>query len=420
MFNSLPTTSTDHVKLPSGRSVSAAAPWPYFSEDEIDAAVKVLRSGKTNYRTGNEGQAFEREFAEFVGCKHGIALANGTLALELALYALDIGSGDEVITTARTFIASASAVVMRGATPVFADVDPNSQNLTAETIRAALTPKTKAIILVHLAGWPCDMDPIMALAKEHDLKIIEDCAQAHGATYKGQMVGSFGEMAAFSFCQDKIMTTAGEGGMLLLNDTALYEKAWAFKDHGKSYREDRRRSGRPTQFRWLHESFGTNWRISEVQSAVGRAQLRKLPGWITRRREHAALLRERLSRWSALRIPQPDEESCHAYYKFYVFVKPEELAPGWNRDRIIEAIYEQGKFCQSGSCSEVYLEKAFDASGLTPQKRLRIAKRLGETSLMFLVHPTLLEQDITETCDVVDRVMREASRHASQSASLSW
>ena len=415
MLDSLPTTFSNRQKLPDGRSVSAAAPWPHFAEDEIEAAVKVLRSGRTNYRSGDEGEKFEREFAEFVGCKHGIALANGTLALELALYALDIGPGDEVITTARTFIASASAIVMRGATPVFADVDPNSQNLTAETIRTALTPRTKAVILVHLAGWPCDMDPIMALAKKHDLKIIEDCAQAHGASYKGKQAGSFGDAAAFSFCQDKIMTTAGEGGMLLLNDTELYEKAWAYKDHGKSYQEDRKR-GRPTQFRWLHESFGTNWRLSEVQSAVGRVQLEKLPGWLIRRRENAALLRERFSRWSALRLPQPGAESRHAYYKFYVFVKPEELAPGWSRDRIIESIYRLGAFCQSGSCSEVYREKAFDASGLAPYKRLNVAKELGETALMFVVHPTLSRQEIAETCDVVDRVMVQASRHTPESA----
>ena len=199
------------------------APWPSFAEDEVEAAAAVLRSGNVNYWTGEEGHQFEAELAAFTGCKHAIALANGTVALELALYALGIGPGDEVVTTSRTFIASASCAVMRGALPVMADVDRDSQNITADTIRAALTPRTEAIIAVHLAGWPCDMDPIMELATSTGLKVIEDCAQAHGASYKGRPVGSMGDVAAFSFCQDKIMTTGGEGGMLTTNDAEALE-----------------------------------------------------------------------------------------------------------------------------------------------------------------------------------------------------
>jgi dTDP-4-amino-4,6-dideoxygalactose transaminase len=233
------------------------APWPSFTPEEADAVQKVLLSNKVNYWTGTEGREFEKEFAAYCGAKHAIALTNGTVALELALFALGIGPGDEVITTSRTFIASASCIVMRGATPVIADVDPVSQNVTAETIRPLITPRTRAIIAVHLAGWPCDMDPILALAREHGLKVIEDCAQCHGATYKGRPVGSLGDVAAFSFCQDKIMTTGGEGGMLTTRDTALWERAWAFKDHGKSFDAVYNRQ-HPPGFRWLHESFGTN------------------------------------------------------------------------------------------------------------------------------------------------------------------
>ena len=185
------------------------SPWPYFAPDEIAAAVRVLESGNVNYWTGNEGRQFELEFAEFAGCRHAVAVANGTVALELALRTLGIGPGDEVVTSSRTFIASASCAVAVGARPVCADVDRDSGNITADTIRAVLTPATKAMVVVHLAGWPCEMDPILELAHERRLKVIEDCAQAHGATYKGRPAGSLGDIAAFSFCQDKIMTLPG-------------------------------------------------------------------------------------------------------------------------------------------------------------------------------------------------------------------
>lgn len=384
------------------------APWPSFTEEEADTVKQVLLSNKVNYWTGAEGREFEKEFAAACGVKHAIALANGTVALELALTALGIGPGDEVVTTSRTFIASASAIVMRGATPVIADVDPVSQNLTVETIRPLITPKTKAIIAVHLSGWPCDMDPILVLAKEYGLKVIEDCAQAHGARYKGRPVGSMGDVAAFSFCQDKIMTTGGEGGMLTTNDPALWEKAWAFKDHGKSFDAVYNRE-HPPGFRWLHESFGTNMRLTEMQSAIGRIQLRRLPEWVEARRRHAAILTEVFEKISALRVTVPSEAIYHSYYKYYVFVRPEQLMAGWDRDRIMNAVNSEGIPCFSGSCSEIYLEKAFTEAGLGPSTRLPVAKELGETSLMFLVHPTLSEENMRETVRVVAKVLEQAT-----------
>jgi hypothetical protein len=384
------------------------APWPYFPQDEITAATTCLSSGKVNYWTGTEGREFEKEFAAYAGCSHAIALTNGTVALELALYALGIGPGDEVITTCRTFIASVSCIVMRGATPVLADVDPVSQNITADTIRPLITPQTKAIITVHLAGWPCDMDPIMELAREHDLKVIEDCAQCHGATYKGRPAGSLGDVAAFSFCQDKIMTAGGEGGMLTTSDEQVWRRAWEFKDHGKSYNAVYNRQY-PNGFRWLHESFGTNWRLTEMQSAIGRVQLRKLMEWTRTRNHHAAILTEGFSRISALLVTIPPPDIYHAYYKYYVFVRPDMLKPGWDRDRIMAAVNAEGIPCFSGSCSEIYLEKAFADAGYTPAERLPVARHLGETSLMFLVHPTLSDKDMTDTVRAVEKVMGDAT-----------
>jgi dTDP-4-amino-4,6-dideoxygalactose transaminase len=381
--------------------------WPHFAQDEIEAAARVLESGKVNYWTGEEGRQFEQEFAAHVGSRHAVALANGTVALECALKALGIGPGDEVVTTSRTFIASASCVVMLGARPIFADVDWVSQNITAESIRAVLTSATKAIIVVHLAGWPCEMDAIMALARERGIKVIEDCAQAHGATYKGRSVGSIGDIGAFSFCQDKIISTAGEGGMITLDSDEMHAQAWAYKDHGKSYDSVYRRTHEPG-FRWLHESFGTNWRLTEVQSAIGRLQLRKLPCWVKTRREHAALLTECISELSGLRVTQPPQHIGHAYYKYYAFVRPEELRDGWSRDRILAEITARGIPCFSGSCSEIYLEKAFPLEW-RPASRLPVARELGETSLMFQVHPTLLSEQIAQTCEIVRQVMHEAT-----------
>ena len=294
------------------------APWPVFEPDEIEAVSEVLRSGKVNYWTGSVGREFEKEYAAVLGVPYAVALHNGTQALELALYALGVGDGDEVITTPRTFIASASAAVMRGAVPVMAEIDRDSGNITAESIRAVLTPRTRAIIVVHLAGWPADMAPIMALAREHNLYVIEDCAQAHGAMYQGQHVGTIGDVGCFSFCQDKIMTTGGEGGLLVTRDEDVWRKAWAFKDHGKSFDAIYHKE-HPLGFRWLHESFGTNWRMLEVQAAIGRLQLQKLPGWTRQRQRNAAVLTERFASLPALRVPVVPEGSEHAQYKYYAY-----------------------------------------------------------------------------------------------------
>jgi dTDP-4-amino-4,6-dideoxygalactose transaminase len=384
------------------------AAWPHFSPDEVEAAVQVLQSGHVNYWTGSEGRLFEQEFAKFCGCKYAVALANGTVALEGALSALGVGPGDDVVTTSRTFIASASCAVRIGARPVFADVDRQSQNITAESILKVLTPRTKAIIAVHLAGWPCEMDEILELARERDIKVVEDCAQAHGATYKGRPIGSLGDVAAFSFCQDKIMTTAGEGGMVTTNSADLWNIMWSLKDHGKSYDAVYHRKHAPG-FKWLHESIGTNWRLSEVQSAVGRLQLRKLPGWVARRRDHAAKLTSCLAEQAGLRITTPPKHINHSYYKYYAFICPEDFRSSWNRDRVLAEIVAQGIPCFSGSCSEIYLENAFPAEWRRAN-RLPVARELGENALMFLVHPTLTDDDVARTCSVVRQVMREAVR----------
>ena len=384
------------------------SPWPSFTQEEADAVSRTLLSNKVNYWTGSECREFEKEFAAWADAAHGLAVANGTLALDVILKGLNIGAGDEVIVTSRTFLASASSIVTAGATPVFADVCANSQNITADTVRAVLTPHTKAIIAVHLAGWPCDMDELMTLAAEHDLYVIEDCAQAHGARYKGRSVGSIGHAAAWSFCQDKIMTTGGEGGMVTTNDETLWRRMWSYKDHGKSYEAIYERQ-HPPGFRWLHESIGTNWRMMEMQAVIGRIQLRRMPDWTAARTLNADRIWSTARAFPALRVPSVTATSLHAHYKCYIFVNPDQLSPGWTRDRIMESINTKGVPCFSGSCSEVYLEKAFDNTGWRPAHRLPVAKELGETSLMFLVHPTLTNAEIDKTCAVLAEVMQQAS-----------
>jgi dTDP-4-amino-4,6-dideoxygalactose transaminase len=397
--------------------------WPSFSVEEADAVHRLILSNKVNYWTGFECREFEKEFAAWSGTRYAVALNNGTLALDVALKALNIGPDDEVVVTPRTFIASVSCVVNAGAKPVFADVDATSGNITAQTIEAVLTPRTKAVICVHLAGWPCDMDPIMELSARYGLKVIEDCAQAHGARYKGRSVGSIGHVGAWSFCQDKIMTTGGEGGMVTTNDEVLWRDMWSFKDHGKSYEAVYERE-HPPGFRWLHESFGTNWRMLEMQAVIGRIQLRRISEWTHKRQGNAQSLYTAMLPFSGesgvVRLPKFGCAACprqcgtagcqHAQYKFYAYVRPENLAPGWSRDRIVQEINVAGVPCYQGSCSEVYLEKAFDNTGWRPAQRLPVAQELGENSLMFLVHPSLTTAQIQMKCEVIEQVMTKAQR----------
>lgn len=384
-------------------------PWPSFTDTEVDAVARVLRSNRVNYWTGTECREFEQEFAAWTGVPHAIALNNGTMALEAALHALDIGAGDEVVVTPRSFMASASCVPFVGATPVFADIDRDTQNLTAETIAAVLTPRTRAIIVVHLAGMPCDMDPIMTLAEARGLAVIEDCAQAHGAAYKGRMVGSIGTIGAWSFCQDKIMTTGGEGGMVTTQHADLWSRMWSYKDHGKSWAAMNEANPKPG-FRWVHESFGTNGRMIEIQAVIGRLQLAHMEETARRRRANAEAIWEGARQIPGLRVPLVPDWALHAAYRAYVFVEPAALQANWDRDRIMREITRAGVPCYSGSCSEIYREAAFDGSVWRPEQPLPVARELGETSLMFLVHPTLEHTHLDRTIATLRSVMEQAVR----------
>lgn len=390
------------------------APWPTFDEEQVDAVARVLRSGKVNYWTGNEGRSFERDFAEYLGLEHAVFVANGTLALELAIQALDLPPGSEVITTPRTYIASSSSIVRSGLRPVFVDIDPESGNVTPESIEAAVTPDTSAVLVVHLGGWPADMPGIRSVCDRHNLRLIEDCAQAHGAMIGDRHVGTFGDVAAWSFCQDKIISTGGEGGMIATNSDALWRRIWAAKDIGRSYEAVYERE-HPPGFRWLHESFGTNARGTEMQAAIGRIQYRRLAQWREERTVNATALAGQLAQLPGVHVPLPAEGLTGAYYRLYAYLDLGMLGQGWTRDDVIEWITRTHQVpVFSGSCSEIYREKAFSDAGLAPREPLPTAARMTDTSLAFLVHPGLTTTDMAlvgnAVADAVTGVCLEPKR----------
>ena len=390
------------------------APWPFYGDDEIAAAGNVLRSGRVNYWTGDEGRSFESEFAAHCGVAYGLVVANGTLALELALHGLGLGPGDEVIVPARTFIATASAVALCGAKPVVADIDPTSQNLTAENVAAVCSPRTKAVIPVHLAGWPVDMAPLMDLAAQRGFFVIEDCAQAHGATDRGRPVGGIGHIGCFSFCQDKIISTGGEGGAVVTGDMRLYKRMWSYRDHGKDFARAAPGQDQATDvspgFKWLVGSFGTNARLTEFQSAIGRLQLKKLPQWTARRRANAASLTQALGDLNALSVPRPPGDVGHAYYMYYGFIVAEALKTGWSRDRICAELRSQGVPARAGACPDISREAAFARAGYGAQPAHPHAERLADTTLMLPLHPTLTAGNLAFLAATTRAVILAATR----------
>lgn len=383
--------------------------WPFYSDAEIHAVTRVLRSGKVNQWTGPEVNDFQDAFAAYIGAAHGVAVANGTVSLELILRAWGIGPGDEVVVTPRSFLASASTVAWVGATPVFADIDPDTQTLSADTIAPVLTPNTKAILVVHLAGCPADMGPIMDLARAYDLRVLEDCAQAHGAAIDGVKVGTIGHAGSFSFCQDKIMSLGGEGGLVTTNNAEVFREVWELKDHGKS-REAVFEREHPPGFRWLHEGLGTNLRMTGMQAAIGLEQLKQLDDWIAHRTRNATILNKALQDLPAVRIPTVAPNKRHAWYKYYFFVRPEQLKSDWSRDRILAEMHDAGIPGLSGSCSEMYHEKVFQKLNLVPPHTLPTAHQLGETSVMLLVDPAHSAERITQHAEILTDILQRATK----------
>jgi perosamine synthetase len=258
---------------------------------------------------------FEQEWATFHGVSHAIAVNTGTAAIHLALMAAGVGPGDEVVVTSHSFIASVTPVLHAGAIPIFADINPQTFNVTAGTVERVLTPKTKAIIAVHLNGHPAEPDAIAALAASRGITLIEDCAQAPGATWDGRLVGTFGSVSAFSFWEDKIITTAGEGGMVITNDDELARRARMIRNHGEAYSDENYYAGERLYY---HELLGYNFRMTELAGAVGSTQLRRLPAYLKRRAEVAALLTSLLAAVPGVIPPFIDSRATHSFYKYII------------------------------------------------------------------------------------------------------
>ena len=388
-------------------------PWPYYSEKQIKIVSEVLSSGKVNYWTGKITSDFEKSFSKHCNCKYSVAVSNGTVALSLAYQALNIRPGDEIITTPRTFIATSSSAVRLGGIPIFSDVELDSGNITANNIEPLITSKTRAITVVHLAGWPADMKSIKDLAKSKNIYLIEDCSQAHGAgifiNENFNPVGSFGDISTWSFCQDKIITTGGEGGMISTNNKDIWQKIWSLKDHGKTI-EKVKYTKHPFGYRWLHDHFGSNYRLTEMQSALGKYQLTKLSEWLKIRNRNASVFADKFKNISCARIALPSSNLRHAWYKFNFFIKINNLKTDWDRDRIIQEIIKSGFPASQGGCSEIYLEKCFKDANLSPIKRLTNAKELGETCIQLLVHPTIDENIINEYANSVKNILNNACK----------
>ena len=383
--------------------------WPYYDDAQCEIAAEILRSGRVNQWTGNNTKSFEESFSCYIGVDYSSALSNGSVALSCAYSSLGIGFNDEIITTPRSFIATASCAALLGAVPVFADVDLDSGSITAESIEPHISKKTKAISVVHLGGWPADMLSICELAEAYNLFVIEDCAQAHGAKIGTKSVGTFGDVSTWSFCQDKIISTAGEGGMLSTSNAHIDSFTKSYRDHGKntSLILDKQPSN---DYRWIHESLGTNYRLTEIQSAIGLAQLSLLPHWSEVRRINASILICALEGISCVRLPLVPPSLTHAWYKFYFYLRPEHLASGWTRASVIEAINHLGYPAYSGSCSELYREACFSHIYPDSSYSLPNAKELGENSVMLVVHPTISVDLMQKYADIVGSVLTSACK----------
>lgn len=378
--------------------------WPTYSSSEIKKVKEILNSGKVNYWTGDNCNNFENKFAKHFNKKFGISVATGSIALDLAIKSLNLKKNDQVLVTPRSYIASASCVISQNLMPIFVDIDLNSQNILYEDLKKKITRNTKAIILVHLAGYPCDMDKIVKICKKYKIKIIEDCSQAHGAKYNSKFVGSFGDIAIWSFCNDKIMSTGGEGGMLLTNNYQYYKKIFALKDCGKNIDKIKKNTFKP-KFQWIHDSIGNNFRMTEMQAAIGIIQLRNLNKWVKKRNSFSLKINKVLSKFSYIRTTKIPSNIFHSFYRCYFFLNKKIIKNKFTREALIKTLKKYNIDCNVGSCPEIYLEGAFKK--IKNVKRLKNAKILGETSVALFVNHNFNKIHETKYLNNLNKVLKK-------------
>lgn len=324
--------------------VSSVQSPPEIGQEEIDAVVEVLQSKRLTLLEGSVTAEFEREFAQFCNVKHAIAVNSGTAAIHVVLAAIGIGAGDEVIVPPFTFVATASPVLMQGGQPIFADVDLNTYNIDPEDVKGKITAKTKAIIPVHLFGQSADMDPLLELGEKHDLFVLEDACQSHGATYGGKIMGSVGGAGVFSFYPSKNMTT-GEGGIVVTNDDDLAKQCRLIRHHGE-----------PEWYRYIR--LGYNYRMTEIQAAIGRVQLKKLPKMNSQRQVFAKIYDENLESVPGLQIPQIHPKNTHVYNIYAPKLKPDEI--GMSKEKFLGLVNKDVSITKFIYPSPLYKEPIFD------------------------------------------------------------
>ncbi|MBP3925440.1 DegT/DnrJ/EryC1/StrS family aminotransferase [bacterium] len=337
---------------------------------EVEKAVcEVLRSG--SYILGPNTKALEQELADYIGCKYTVGLNSGTDALHLALRALNIGAGDEVITVAFTFVATTEAIGIVGAKPVFVDIDKDTFNLDASKLEAAITPKTKAIIPVHLYGQPCDMDAIMDVAKRHNLHVIEDCCQAIGAKYKGQMVGTFGDFGCLSFYPTKNLGGMGDGGLIMTNDESLRDRVVALRNHGGAVR-------------YHHDEIGVNSRLDEIQAAILRVKLPHIDKWNKLRREHAARYNELFAGCADVQTPKELDDTYCVYHQYTVKIP--------NRDEVHKMLQERGIGAMLYYPIPLHLQKVHEYLGVGAGS-LPVSEKNTEMVISLPMFPELTDEE---------------------------
>lgn len=387
-------------------------PYPKYGDEEIRAAERVLRSGKFSRLSGEETKKFEQEYAEWFGVKHAIAVNNGTASIHVALAALGIGPGDEVIHTSHCFIGTATPSAHAGATPVFADIDPRTYNIDPKSIEEKITPRTKAIVPVHLNGCPADMDAIMDIAKRHNLYVVEDAAQAHGALYKGRKVGTIGDVASFSFWEDKLMTTGGEGGMIITNSDEINRVARMIQNHGEVAADSSYYVGERL---YHHELLGWNYRMSELQAALGREQLKKLDSYIEGRRKNAHRLTELLKDIEGIITPYEPDDVKHVFYKYIIRLDRNVL--DIDAKDFVAALQAEGIPCSRRYPTPLHQQPVFvNKSGFGNShfpftddvnygSGLPNSEKLPHDLVRLLMNPNMTESELQGTAKAVEKVV---------------
>ena len=360
--------------------------WPNFSKNLISKVSEILDSGKINYTDGPYGVKFEKKFSKFVGNKYSIAICNGTAALEVAIKSLRLPKNSEILVSARSFFSSASCIVNTGYIPVFADVNLLTQNISLDDIKKKITKRTKAIICVHLGGLPCDMYGIKKLASKKKIQIIEDCSQAHGASIDNKQAGSFGDISTWSFCNDKIISTLGEGGMISTDKKKIYEFCKRQINHGTNFKNNKKTE----KFIYNKDYFGTNLRLTEIQSYAGLEQLKNINKVQKKRANISKKYLNLISKYkNYLDCYYPPKKIKSAWYRLYFFIKTDIKNYQKLRLKIIKDLRNNDLKCFTGSCPEIYLEKAFKKLNKTKPIRLKNCKILGETSIALDINHTL-------------------------------